>query len=425
MSRPVHCQNVTAAAPAEERVGWVSPPTTRGTSDILFSCLSVFIICSWKCVHLNIPSIEESEAGCHTAWGWLPFWPTAPLRRLWGRKLRWMALIAIAPEIGIAVAFKDFMKAREIFKEYQHLGFTMTHAFYACMGGYRIAIPQALRHRDGAAHNNELPTSGAAPVEALEGGPAPGHSLPLVKEEDIRNASASDAITKGLAILQCGWLVIQSIARAAAGLPLTELELMTLAFIPCALVMYGLWWDKPFGVQRATLIYPLDPKNARALHDRLGLSNRLARSARNEDGAQSFQVLLEFYFSVWSMRDHVYWDSVICNITSIVFSVFHLIAWNWEFPSKTVKILWRVFSVTATGAPVVLVTTPSLLSCTSLWSSGVWRALGTFIVVSFGLGWVYIIARVSLIVLVFYCFSSMPADVYKAVQWTAIFPHFS
>ena len=38
---------------------------------------------------------------------------------------------------------------------------------------------------------------------------------------------------------------------------------------------------------------------------------------------------------------------------------------------------------------------------------------------------VYIISRLGLIVLVFYCFSSMPASVYKTVDWTNFLPHFS
>ena len=38
---------------------------------------------------------------------------------------------------------------------------------------------------------------------------------------------------------------------------------------------------------------------------------------------------------------------------------------------------------------------------------------------------IYIISRLGLIFLVFYCFSSMPAAVYKTVNWNTIFPHFS
>src|SRR5580658_10113830 len=89
---------------------------------------------------------------------------------------------------------------------------------------------------------------------ATRAGETQGRCLPVITEEDIRDRSKSDAFTKAFAFIQCAWLVTQCITRTAVGLPLTELELMTLAFIVAALVMYGLWWHKPFDVQRATML---------------------------------------------------------------------------------------------------------------------------------------------------------------------------
>ena len=36
----------------------------------------------------------------------------------------------------------------------------------------------------------------------------------------------------------------------------------------------------------------------------------------------------------------------------------------------------------------------------------------------------YVVARVTLLVLTFYCFASMPASVYERVDWTGFIPHF-
>lgn len=79
-------------------------------------------------------------------------------------------------------------------------------------------------------------------------------ALPITTVDDIQDRSKSDAFTKFFALLQCGWLVIQSIARACVGLPITELELTTLVFIFCAFVTYWFWWDKPFDIQTPTLL---------------------------------------------------------------------------------------------------------------------------------------------------------------------------
>ncbi|RKK08894.1 hypothetical protein BFJ63_vAg9991 [Fusarium oxysporum f. sp. narcissi] len=47
-------------------VGWVAPAPRRSTWSIIWSCLSIFIVCSWKCVHLNIPTHEEIQGEWHT-----------------------------------------------------------------------------------------------------------------------------------------------------------------------------------------------------------------------------------------------------------------------------------------------------------------------------------------------------------------------
>ena len=75
-----------------------------------------------------------------------------------------------------------------------------------------------------------------------------------IDEVDITDKNKADTFTKVFAIFQCGALVIQSIARLASGLSITELELMTMAFVLSALSTYMLWWDKPFDVQRSHVL---------------------------------------------------------------------------------------------------------------------------------------------------------------------------
>jgi hypothetical protein len=42
----------------------------------------------------------------------ISFWPKAPLRRKWRRKILWMTFIAVAPEFGVAMAAMQYMEAR-------------------------------------------------------------------------------------------------------------------------------------------------------------------------------------------------------------------------------------------------------------------------------------------------------------------------
>jgi hypothetical protein len=100
--------NVTAG---DNRVGWVSAGSGRGTSDILWSCFSILLVCTYKCIHFNVPSIHESEARWHS-WG-IVFWPGARLWSKWAHNVRWMVGIILAPELGIAIAMHQNLQARK------------------------------------------------------------------------------------------------------------------------------------------------------------------------------------------------------------------------------------------------------------------------------------------------------------------------
>jgi hypothetical protein len=71
-----------------------------------------------------------------------------------------MCIIALAPEIGVAMAVEQFMTARKMTKKFQDLHFTMTHGFYALMGGFVIAVPYS---RDNNLKDNKNSTSNTTP----------------------------------------------------------------------------------------------------------------------------------------------------------------------------------------------------------------------------------------------------------------------
>jgi hypothetical protein len=70
-----------------------------------------------------------------------------------------------------------------------------------------------------------------------------------ITQKEIRDRSRGDVLSKGLVVVQTGWFILQCIARCVEHLPITEIELVTLAFATLNFVSYGLWWDKPLGVQ--------------------------------------------------------------------------------------------------------------------------------------------------------------------------------
>ena len=62
---------------------------------------------------------------------------------------------------------------------------------------------------------------------------------PEVDSDAIRDKSKSDSLAKGLVCIQAGWILIQTIARKADGLPVTLLEVNTVAHVVAA-VLYVL-----------------------------------------------------------------------------------------------------------------------------------------------------------------------------------------
>jgi hypothetical protein len=138
---------------SDDRVGWVSGQGGRSTSNIIWSCFATFLVCSWKCVHLNIPSREESEAGWYTLGRTdVPFWPKPLRRRQWQRKLAFMCIIAIAPEVGVAMAVRQYLEARRARAAANRSGgnWSMAHAFYANMHGFVLRIPNQAPPQQGA-----------------------------------------------------------------------------------------------------------------------------------------------------------------------------------------------------------------------------------------------------------------------------------
>jgi len=203
-----------------------------------------------------------------------------------------------------------------------------------------------------------------------------------------------------------------------------------MAFIVCALVMYTLWWDKPYDVEHATIISIREGQEQRLLTFKYG--DRVADLSWDMFLNMIGDFLtVETFSEIRVSSDE--WRTLIQLLafysTGTVFSAFHVAAWNWEFPSPTVRTLWRSFGVAATGtSPLTLLLFLVLylfdrFDLVTHETEGIFGFTSGTLFLSLGL--VYVISRLALIVLIFYCFSSMPAGIYETVDWTKFLPHFS
>ncbi|CZR56634.1 uncharacterized protein PAC_06523 [Phialocephala subalpina] len=94
-------------------------------------------------------------------------------------------------------------------------------------------------------------------------------------KEEIRDKSNADSAAKLVAFCQVFWFVAQSIMRTAHGLPLSQLESMTLSYIPLFAATYFFWWLKPKDISTPTVVnLPLMSAEQKAVFELVAVSNK-------------------------------------------------------------------------------------------------------------------------------------------------------
>ena len=205
------CTNITCP----QWKGWVETPRLphgRGTLNIIWSCLFTILICTWTIQHPMAPANEEW-------WLWVSV-----------RKARMMAITALAPEMLVGTAIGEYLLARQSLETVKTGDWSITHGFFALMGGFEISD-----------EHSKFPRVNVNGITMLVGDGF-WERVPIT-EEEIRDKSKANALIKATAVLQSLWLVVQCCARAEQGLPITPLELATTAFVGCTLVTYLAWFS--------------------------------------------------------------------------------------------------------------------------------------------------------------------------------------
>lgn len=107
----------------EKVVGWTSSPTTRGTIDIIWSCLFVVFLFIWTTLYNNVPPIKKS-----------------PLWRLRNKAL-FMGVGLLVPEYMATIAFTELRTALTVQSHMKQLGYkerTLARSFFVALGGYML-----------------------------------------------------------------------------------------------------------------------------------------------------------------------------------------------------------------------------------------------------------------------------------------------
>jgi hypothetical protein len=317
---------------------------------------------------------------------------------------------------------------------------------------------------------NDKPRATLTPMELRRFVNEGSVEMPVIMEADIEDRSKGDALSKGIAILQLAWFVLHLIARYVQNLPITLLELDTLAVAALTCISYGFWWKKPKDIGRPHPVYwkatvsPPSELTYEYVADILfeialirPHSSKVDEIFSTEDWASFFLTYLyplpSFMgvgifnsphavhsrrvpsaggYDVDDAHRHRFIMLFIGCFSGAVFGGMHCLGWNVLFQGRAEQILWRAASLAIVSAPVSIF----LLNSYAIWLGHYWLdhfwlndswvdQLGEAVafLVIFASFFSYIFARVILIVLILMSFRSLPPGVYDTVAWTEFIPH--
>ena len=253
-------------------------------------------------------------------------------------------------------------------------------------------------------------------------------SFTVPTEAEIKDKGKSDWLAKSLVLLQTLWFVMQCIARAIKHLPVTHLEIVTLAYAAMNFVIYVFWWNKPLNVNRPVRVFR-----------KSGVGESISE-APSEASRNGFQMIINFIIGIqdnyanlshkrrvprfWANsteKDHITADLIVLGV-GICFGAIHCIAWGFSFPTQPELLIWRVSSVAITAVPFYIPLMVGL--CIWLFLMG-FKIPGTIIgyISILPAAILYILARIFTLALAFTSLRDLPPGAFDTVHWTTFIPH--
>ncbi|KAF8142079.1 hypothetical protein EV363DRAFT_1443990 [Boletus edulis] len=390
---------------------------TRSIWSILGSCALTLLICVWHAIHFDILCDEE--------------WNTVWL-------LNGLSVVGsfVAPEAIVAYAARDWKRARERVIEFRDEGYewSMKHSFFAEMGGFV--------YRDDKGVSRTIDSR-----EFLKLCKANEIANPDITTKDIKGRSKSDALGKAVLTLQLFWFMLQVVVRGSTGLAVTLIELDTVCMAVLSLLVLFLWWDKPLRPDCCHTFYSPrevkpDPPTAMTLSnawksDPSCLSTLMGcfiniqktQSTTNDEETTLVDKNDKSSRSKSSqLVDKLDGDSlalVSCGAAWMILGGLHLIAWNFDFPTETEKVLWRVASLTLAAGPLVILGLILIFGIAeNLKLCSFDDCLDKVGVLTMGsVGILTIVSRLLLVALMLASLRALPCSAHQTVSWTAYIPH--
>lgn len=428
-------------------VGWVLENSGRGTLSLITTCMITIFLCTWVSIH-----------------------PRVYTRQLFATSHKFALFFkgVLAPEFIAVEGFQEWAQCQKMRRDCAKLTngqFQLVHGFYISM--------LALRYRTSRGNRVIWPNQYTWLLQqnliSWENHASWGLSI-----EDIRDKSKTDSLAKFIALVQVSWFVAQCIIRAAHALPISQLESMTLGYVPLFIVTYFFWWNKPQDIRSPSIvelpemnleqqqvfesmavsnkfddeglenqvtlwnIWYLTPRvfekeeEDRAIQEALARSVESARESKGNLGRQVShkittneehgQDLEDIKLAIRKEVVLAHWDPelyrskiwpLIC-LFGVCFGAIHLVSWNTVFPTVVEVWLWRASAFVSIGSMIIFMHFEKVVLR--------WDGIVTIIsLVSVGL---YFLSRILMMGEVFAALRAEDPSIYDTVQVSTYWVHF-
>ena len=261
-------------------------------------------------------------------------------------------------------------------------------------------------------------------------------SFTMPTKAEIEDKGKSDWLAKSLVLLQTSWFVMQCIARAIEHLPITHLEIVTLAYAAMNFVIYIFWWNNPLNVNRPVRVFRKSEASA-AQHQPTqhlraweltwreigeGLETIVVFIAGGQDGNVDLRREDRVpRFWAGSKNEGFIADMIVLGV-GVCFGAIHCISWGFSFPTHAELLMWRVLCVAITAVPIYMTLG---LPLAFLLGKMHLHEFDTTVISFFPIsgGVLYILARAITLVLAFTSLRDLPPGAYETVHWTTFIPH--
>ena len=313
--------------------------------------------------------------------------------------------VALAPELILWLAVRNFSQARALLGYLVTHGgdeWTLVHAEFAVAGGMRVKSPES--------DEIEPDVDGSSLRKAVVSGQI---NEPPISKEELKSRSKSDGIVKFIALLQITWFGLQALFRAIQHLQVTALEIMTVAFFFLTVLIYGIWWNRPQGIE-----YPIIIKLQNA--DATGAEGSRGENVDTKSRGTTKRWFTDDKYAAWAEADEAFF--MILAFIAPLFGAIHCLAWDAPFPTSKEALAWRICAVATTTLPFVdcalfLFAKLNVVRGSRYDGSMFERFL---LIIPMAL---YAIARITLITLAFMSLRALPADAFQTIAWTNYVPN--